>query len=395
MAIEIKYELANHRSKDVIFIYFEQNSELNQRVRKLGGVKWSSSKKAWYVQDSVFYREKFKIISTKLIDENVPQNVISINHIVLQKQDSLLYREKFKTIPKAPVGKEVLSNLQLVNYNALQKYVEVLQLKAYSPKTISTYRNEFAQLLFVLKNKNADDLDADRLRDYFLYCTNTLKLSEHTLHSRINAVKFYYEQVLGREKFFFDIPRPKKPFQLPNVLAISQVELLFSKLENLKHKTMLFLAYSAGLRVSEVVGLRVKDIHSARMVINIKGAKGKKDRMVILSQGILELLRKYYTSYKPKYWLFEGQYKDEPYSTRSLQMIFHRAKREAKIIQDVTFHSLRHSYATHLHERGTDIRLIQELLGHNDIKTTLRYTHVSTRRVENVISPFDNLNIKD
>ena len=206
-------------------------------------------------------------------------------------------------------------------------------------------------------------------------------------------MKFYYEKVLGREKMFFDIPRPKRPLQLPNVLAISQVEKLFSKLENLKHKTMLFLAYSAGLRISEVVNLRVKDIHSARMVINIKGAKGKKDRMVVLSEGILDLLRKYYTSYQPKYWLFEGQDKEESYSMRSLQMVFHRAKREAKIIQDVTFHSLRHSYATHLHERGTDIRLIQELLGHNDIRTTLRYTHVSTRTTEKIVSPFDNLNI--
>lgn len=158
---------------------------------------------------------------------------------------------------------------------------------------------------------------------------------------------------------------------------------------------MLYLAYSAGLRVSEVVNLRVKDIHSARMVINIKGAKGKKDRIVSLSQGILELLRKYYLAYKPTYWLFEGQYKEEQYSTRSLQQIFHRAKHEAKIIQDVTFHSLRHSYATHLHERGTDIKLIQELLGHNDIKTTLRYTHVSNRTIENIVSPFDQLNLID
>ncbi|MGX7688140.1 tyrosine-type recombinase/integrase [Flectobacillus roseus] len=201
--------------------------------------------------------------------------------------------------------------------------------------------------------------------------------------------------MLKREKFFFEIPRPKKKLILPNVLSISQVEKLFSQLENLKHKTMLFLAYSGGLRVSEVVNLKIKDIHSARMVINIKGAKGKKDRMVALSEGILELLRKYYIAYKPTYWLFEGQYKDEPYSTRSLQQIFHRAKNEAKITQDVTFHSLRHSYATHLHERGTDIKLIQELLGHNDLKTTLRYTHVSTRKLETIVSPFDQLKIKD
>ncbi len=394
MAIEITYELANHRGKEVIFIHFENNLEMNQRARKLVGVKWSNSKKAWYVLDSAFYRDKFRLTPKIFVEKEMPSGRESVGDAMFQKRDLTLFREKMQLVSKEPVGKEVLSNLQAVNYMALQRYVETLQLKAYSPSTISTYRNEFAQLLYVLKNKNVDDLDSDRLRDYFLYCTNILKLSEHTLHSRINAVKFYFEKVLGRDKFFFNIPRPKKPYQLPNVLAISQIELLFSKLENLKHKTMIFLAYSAGLRVSEVVALRVKDIHSARMVINIKGAKGKKDRMVILSQGILELLRRYYSSYRPKEWLFEGQNKEEPYSNRSLQMVFHRAKSEAKIIQDVTFHSLRHSYATHLHERGTDIRLIQELLGHNDINTTLRYTHVSTRRVENVVSPFDNLNIK-
>lgn len=189
--------------------------------------------------------------------------------------------------------------------------------------TITTYRNEFAQLLYILKYKNVNDLDANRLCSYFLYCTKTL-----------------------------------------------------------------------GLRVSEVVNLKVCDIHSERMVINIKGAKGKKDRTVTLSEGILLLLRKYYIVYKPKIWLFEGQYSDSPYSTRSLQQIFHRAKERSKILQPVSFHSLRHSYATHLHERGTDIKLIQELLGHNDLKTTLRYTHVSNLTLEKIASPFDQLNLK-
>ncbi len=354
----VKYELAHHKGKEVIFIRFDYDVALIARVKKLVGVQWSQSQKAWYVLDTAMYREKFGLS------------------------------------PKNPIGKEVLSNIHPINQPVLQRYIEILQLKAYSPNTINTYRNEFAQLLYILKDTKVDDLDADRLRGYFLYCINTLKLSENTLHSRINAVKFYFEQVLKREKFFFEIPRPKKPSILPNVLAISQVEKLFSNLENLKHKTMLYLAYSAGLRVSEVVNLKIKDIHSERMVINIKGAKGKKDRTVSLSEGILELLRKYYTVYTPKEWLFEGQYKDSPYSTRSLQQIFHRAKDASKIMQPVTFHSLRHSYATHLHEAGTDIKLIQELLGHNDLKTTLRYTHVSNLTLEKIKSPFDNLNLK-
>ena len=388
MAIEIRYELTNHRGNDVICIHFERDLEMNKRVKKLVGVKWSNSKKAWYVLDSTFYRVKFKLSTENPVEKEMFSQIRKAKNLVGKEVLSQIHETKNS------VGKEVLSQIHAINYPAFQRYVETLQLKAYSPKTITTYRNEFAQLLYVLKGRNVDELNSDRLRDYFLYCVNTLNLSENTLHSRINAVKFYFEKVLGRDKFFIEIPRPKKALQLPNVLAINQVEKLFSKLENLKHKTMLFLAYSAGLRVSEVVNLKVKDIHSARMVINIKGAKGKKDRMVSLSEGILDLLRKYYLSYRPKEWLFEGQSKEESYSMRSLQQVFHRAKNEARIIQDVTFHSLRHSYATHLHERGTDIKLIQELLGHNDIQTTLRYTHVSTRKLETIISPFDQLNLK-
>lgn len=355
------YELATHAGNNVIFILFEYDKELNEQVRKLTGARWSRSRKAWYVNDNPHYRRQFGFAP-----------------------------------PLA--GKEVMAHIDPVNQAAFQTFVETLQLKAYSENTIKTYRNEFAQLLYVLKTVPADSLDHARLRRYFLYCVNTLKLSENTLHSRVNAVKFYYEQVLGRTGMFFEIPRPKKKIILPNVLAISQVEKLFSNLENLKHKTMLFRAYSAGLRVSEVVGLRISDIHSERMVINIKGAKGKKDRMVALSPGILDLLRKYYVAYTPKEWLFEGQYENTPYTTRSLQQVFHRAKDASRILQPVTFHRLRHSYASgptlrHLHERGTDIKLIQELLGHNDLKTTLRYTHVSNRTLENIVSPFDQLNL--
>ena len=355
--LTFRYEPTTHDGHDVIFIRFDYNKQQNEQVRQLVGARWSRSKKAWYVTDNAHYRRQFGIAP-----------------------------------PLA--GKEVMAHIDAVNQAAFQTFIETLQLKAYSENTIRTYRNEFAQLLYLLKTVPAESLEPARLRSYFLYCVNTLKLSENTLHSRINAVKFYYEQVLGKERMFIEIPRPKKKIILPNVLAISQIERLFSNLENLKHRTMLFLAYSAGLRVSEVVNLKIRDIHSERMVINIKGAKGKKDRTVALSPGILDLLRKYYTAYSPKEWLFEGQYEDSPYTTQSLQQVFHRAKDASRILQPVTFHSLRHSYATHLHERGTDIKLIQELLGHNDIQTTMRYTHISKRVIENIVSPFDQLTLK-
>ncbi|MFZ1380237.1 MAG: tyrosine-type recombinase/integrase [Saprospiraceae bacterium] len=356
---EIRFEAREHKGQSVIFIKYEYDKELNEKIKKLIGVKWSQSQRAWYVQDNANYRTKFGLQ------------------------------------PKPLLGKAALLQIHPINQAEMKKYIETLQLKGYSPNTINTYRNEFAQLLHIIKDKNIISLDANRLRNYFLYCTNELKLSENTLHSRINAIKFYFEKVLARDKLFVEIPRPKKKIILPNVLAKQQVERLFSNLESLKHRSMLYLTYSAGLRVSEVVNLRIKDIHSERMVITIKGAKGKKDRTVPLSESILLLLRKYYDHYHPKEWLFEGQYKDSPYSTRSLQQIFQRAKNGSKILQDVTFHSLRHSYATHLHEMGTDIKLIQDLLGHNDYKTTLRYTHVSQANLEKIKSPFDALNLKN
>ena len=354
MAIEIKYEAANHVGKEVIFIHFVKNAELNQRIKKLIGVKWSSSRKAWYVNDNNYYRALFKITN------------------------------------KLKVGKEVLSHIDEINQPALSKMVEILQLKAYSKNTINTYRNEFAQLLYALKERNVDELDAERLRSYFLYCVNELKLSENTLNSRINAVKFYFEVVIKREKFFFEIPRPKKPSILPKVLSANDIKKIFEATTNLKHNTMLKICYGMGLRVSEIVKLKIKDIDSERMQAFIERAKGKKDRYVNLPESILEQLRSYYLEFKPKDYLFEGQYGGE-YSIRSAQKVFTDALKKAKINKTIGIHGLRHSFATHLMENGTDAIFIQKLLGHNDIKTTLKYIHVSKKDVKNIKSPLDSI----
>jgi integrase/recombinase XerD len=352
MAIETIYEIGNHRGKDVIYIFTEKNSEENQRIKKLVGVRWSNTKKAWYVLDSALYRNKFGITQ------------------------------------KTPIGKDVLAHINPINQQALYQMIETLQLKAYSKSTIITYRNEFAQLLYVLKDHKVEDLDANRLRSYFLYCVNTLKLSENTLHSRINAVKFYYEKVLKREQFFFEIPRPKRPSILPKVINVADIKKLFEVTKNLKHNTMLKLCYGMGLRVSEIVNLKIKDIDSERMQVFVERAKGKKDRYVNLPESILLQLREYYKEYRPKKYLFEGQYGDA-YSTRSAQQVFSDALKKAKINKTIGIHGLRHSFATHLMESGTDVMFIQKLLGHSDIKTTLRYIHVSKKDITNIKSPLD------
>lgn len=268
-------------------------------------------------------------------------------------------------------------------------------MKAYSPSTLKTYRNEFAQLLYLLKANPVDDLSADRLRSYFLYCINTFKISENTLHSRINALKFYFEQVLHREKFFFEIPRPKKPSILPKVINPKDIKKLFAVITNLKHNTMLKLCYGMGLRVSEIVTIKLTDDDSKNMQVFIECAKEKKAeasdrRYANLSESILEQLRAYFLEYRPKKYLFEGQYGDQ-YGLRSVQQVFKRALSKSGINKEIGIHGLRHSFATHLLETGTDIKFIQELLGHNDSKTTLRYTHVSDKSLKNLKSPLDNL----
>jgi len=204
-------------------------------------------------------------------------------------------------------------------------------------------------------------------------------------------VKFYYEQVLGRDKFFWEIPRPKRPLLLPKVISEEKILEGLLGVKNLKHRTILLLAYSAGLRVSEAVSIKITNVNSDRMQIFVEDAKGKKDRMVTLSSTILVLLRAYYKIYKPKEWLFEGQHKEEHYCTRSAQKIFKDAYKRMNLPAKCSFHSLRHSFATHLLENGTDIVYIQKLLGHNDIKTTLRYTHVTNRDASKVESPLDKI----
>lgn len=342
-----------HKGEAVIFIRFDYDAALIARVKKLVGVQWSQSQKAWYVRDNEQYRQNFGLA------------------------------------PK-PIGADTLPRIDPANQAAFQVYIETLQLKAYSKNTINTYRNEFTQLLLTLKSHKVDDLTPDRLRSYFLYCINTLKLSENTMHSRINAVKFYFEQVLKREKFFFEIPRPKKPSILPKAINAQDIKKLFEVTTNLKHNTMLKICYGMGLRVSEIINLKITDIDSKNMQVFIERAKGKKDRYVNLPNTILEQLRAYFLEYKPKKYLFEGQYGDQ-YSTRSAQNVFSAAMKKAKINKDVGIHGLRHSFATHLLEAGTDIAFIQELLGHKDIKTTLRYTHVSKQSIQKIKSPLDNI----
>lgn len=308
---------------------------------------------------------------------------------MVDKQIENNIKPKGTAKPKLP-SKRKLPQVSNANQPALDAFREKLLLKSYSRHTQRTYYYEFAQLLYVLKNHPVGELTPERLKDYFLYCVEKLQMTESQMQSRINAVKFYFEQVLGREKMFFDIPRPKNSSQLPKHISQTDIKKLFAAVENEKHTLILKMCYGMGLRVAEVVSLKITDIDSGNMQVLIACAKGKKDRYVNLPESILEDLRNYYRSYKPAKYLFEGQ-DGGKYSVRSAQKVFENALKKAGINKQVGIHALRHSFATHLLENGTDISFIQQLLGHNDIKTTMRYAKVAQKNLKKIKSPLDNL----
>jgi site-specific recombinase XerD len=291
--------------------------------------------------------------------------------------------------------KDIKANDDWINQlpEALQQvfisYTDELMLKKYSYNTIKSYRSAFKEFCEAFAYQLPTEITPENTKAWL---TQKVKegWSEASLVTMVCALRFYYIQILRLTDWTFYLPFPRREERLPEVLSYQEVRALFGAVDNLKHKTMLLMGYSAGLRISEVATLKLRDIDSQRMVIHIKGAKGKKDRCVMLSEVLLEALRLYYKAYSPKDWLFEGQTLDH-YSTRSIQMIVKAAKAKAKVAKKATFHTLRHSFATHLHESGTDIRIIQELLGHSSSKTTERYTHVSNRTIQRVQSPLDSL----
>ncbi len=344
--------LGEHREKKVIFLSFDYNKELIAEVKKIPGACWSQSKKCWYVMDRIQTRLLFGVM----------ENEIGFNK----------------------------NGLNSFNEIAFKNYIQLLEQKAYSKNTIKTYGTEFVQFLKDIKNEKVDFFPSSRINNYLHYCIKNKGMSENQLHSRINAIKFYYEQVLKNPKLVFDVVRPKKKFILPKALSVEEVKLLLNSCENKKHQLMLALCYGTGIRLSEIVGIRLCDIDFNRAQLFVNCAKGKKDRYVNLPLRLEKSLKKYIATSNLKEYLFEGQYGGQ-YSTRSVQAVFGEAKRKAKILKPIGIHGLRHSYATHLLEMGTDISMIQRLLGHNQIKTTLIYTHISNKDMSKVKSPLDNL----
>jgi site-specific recombinase XerD len=371
-----------------IAICFSFTKAIDLVVRTLPGVRWSQTRKCWHLP----MEEKTCCTAIEALKPFGEPDTTALRAYLIKRKAIKATTTPENDRPFTAQRLDPYRQISLHNLDELKRMMELLQLKAYSANTLRTYRAEMLVFLQHLQNQDADQLPIEKVRQYLLQCIQQ-GLSENTIHSRMNALKFYYEQVLKNEKFFVEIPRPKKPIQLPKLLNEQEISRLFNALKNKKHKALLFTCYSAGLRVSEVVHLKLADIDSERMQILVERGKGKKDRYVNLSPVLLDVLRSYILQCKtrPTVFLFESDQTHTAYPIRTVQQIFMNAKQSAGIRKEVGIHSLRHSFATHLLDKGTDIRYIKELLGHFDIKTTERYLHVSKQQLVNIVSPLDDL----
>ncbi|MFY7734696.1 MAG: site-specific tyrosine recombinase/integron integrase [Bacteroidia bacterium] len=335
-----------HKGSPRIAVYFEKNTSLIARIKTFEDARWSASKKYWHLPDTEANRLHFKL---------------PLAHTLVPNADGIASIETFK---------------------------RYLLSKRYSENTINTYSDALKSFLTFCNTKAVKDIsNTDFIaynNDYIL--KNTFSSSYQ--NQIVNAIKLFFK-IVNESKIEIDkIHRPKREKTLPNVLSKEEVFKIIDTTENLKHKTLLALIYSAGLRISEALNIKPKDIDSVRMLIHVKNAKGKKDRYTLLSEKVLLLLREYYLVYKPKIYLFEGQF-GGMYSSRSAQIILKNAAEKAGIKKSITLHTLRHSFATHLLESGTDLRYIQDLLGHSSPKTTMIYTHVSNDSLKKIKNPFD------
>ena len=355
-----------HQNMPRLALEFAYDAALIEKVKQVKDARWSQTLKVWHIPLTMAAYEQLKELTLGLAQ--------------LQKGESRLPLEM-----KPPLGQPTPEIAATLN-----DFTRYLEQRRYSPRTIQTYEHSLRQFLqWVAKPTDAiTNADLERFNhDYILANSYSFAFQNQV----INAVKLYFKTFYGSQFNVEKVERPRREHKLPNVLSKEEVKQLLEAPSNIKHRAMLSLIYACGLRRSELLSLKVQNVDSKRGILYILNAKGKKDRIVPVSEKLLELLREYYKSYKPTVWLFEGQKKEEPYSETSLQEVLKQSLEKARITKKVTLHWLRHSYATHLLEAGTDLRYIQELLGHKSSKTTEIYTHVSTQSLKKIKSPFDDL----
>jgi len=361
--------------KTYYYASFPFNRNIYSLFSSIKNSTWDSFEKAWIIDEAACPLENF-LAHFKDKAEFIFQekNLESVEY-----KKSLLRPIHF------------LEPLDELKKEAIQTFIRYLNSKRYSSNTIKVYSDSLSTFFRYFSMKDITVISNDDL----IYFNNNYILKNNFSSSFqnqvVNAVKLYFSAIQHKKMDVELIHRPRREKVLPNVLSKEEIKAILDAHVNIKHKMMLCLIYSCGLRCGELLALQPVHIDSKRNIILLKCAKGKKDRIVPLSPIILKMLREYYKIYKPKIYLFEGSILGEPYSEKSLQSVLKQAIKKVGIVKPVTLHWLRHSYATHLLESGTDLRYIQELLGHSSSKTTEIYTHVSTKSIQQIKSPFDDL----
>ncbi len=380
--VEIEFEKID--GKPQLLLYFSYDQDIINLIKTIPGARWSPEKKCWHIMDIYGSIENLNLRFQNKLE------FVTRRHPTLGRQKAETNRvlQIIKSEVKLADGEPAKTPL-----NVTEEFSKTLALRQYSPKTISTYKSMFRSFMEFYREKELNEITGVEIREYLLYLAEKRKMSQSFQNQAINAIKFYYEQVLGRpnEKYYLHRPRPEH--HLPTVLSEEEVSRILKQIKNLKHRCIIFLVYSAGLRLSEVVNLKISDIDSDRKIIHVEQGKGKKDRISLLSDKALIVLREYYKEYKPEAWLFEGPNNHSKYSDRSVQEIFKTALNKSGVRKKASIHTLRHSFATHLLERGTDLRYIQELLGHSSVKTTEIYTHMTRKGLDKIKSPLDNIEV--
>ena len=377
MVKEITIAHALYNNKEKIFINFKYDSATIELVKKIADAKWSQTNKCWFIS---YYAEALQLIKNTFEAKGITikllnkyEDVIKPNHVKIKKPS------------------DALPDLNKVQKEKINQFNYWLKSKRYSGSTIGTYIDSIQTFLRYFSTKNLSEITNEDL----IIFNNEYILANHYSASYqnqiVNAVKLFFRNIENKQLQPELIHRPKTQKLLPNVLSKEEIKLILNAHSNIKHKAMLSLIYSCGLRCGEMLRLKPEHIDSKRNILIIKQSKGRKDRITPLSNKIILMLRDYYHLHKPKEWLFEGQKQGEPYDERSLQNVLKQAIVKCQIKKPVSLHWLRHSYATHLLENGTDLRYIQEILGHSSSKTTEIYTHVSTKNIQKIISPFDYL----
>jgi site-specific recombinase XerD len=379
----IRLEALYHNGTKRIALHFPIDDELIALAKQAGG-SWSKTHRCWHVADGS--------ASLKLVFAVFKGRATIDRDAFFSKQPPKPAAPKRPEAQPAAKPKPAPAELAPAQQEAMDAMQRKLEIARYSPNTIETYLNATKHFFLHFPQKHPKDIRAEDIEAYQHELATVRKVSNSYLNQVVNAVRYYYKDVLDdayRVKF---IERPRGERKLPKVLSEQEVAAILKSPTNLKHRCILMLIYSAGLRLGELIALERTDIIPERKQVLIRGGKGGKDRISLLSEKLLTLLQEYLKTYEPRHYLFEGP-QGAKYSDTSVQQVFKQAKKKAGITAPATVHTLRHSFATHLLENGTDLRYIQTLLGHSSSKTTEIYTHVSTKAIGKIRSPLDNLDL--